>query len=95
MTFDEIHKLITDENYYKQKISTIKNIFLSNKYSQNDSYDLLKAINYLRFNYFSLDSRTFNILKSEISRITNCFISNYDILKTFCPKKENVNFFRI
>ncbi len=93
VTFDEIHKLISDENYYKKQISKIKNEFLSNIFSKNESYDLLKAINYLKTNYFSLDSRTFNILKSEISRITNCFISNYEILHTFCPKKEEENFF--
>ena len=31
-------------------------------------------------------------MKSEISRITNIFISDYNIQKTFCPKKEEVNF---
>ena len=42
--------------------------------------------------FFSLDSRTLNILKSEITRITNSFISDSNILSTFCPIKANNNF---
>lgn len=41
----------------------------------------------------NLDQRTLAILKSEISRITNLFISDYDILNTFSPKKEDLTFF--
>ncbi len=33
-----------------------------------------------------------SILKSEITRITNCFISDYDVLNTFNPKQEELNF---
>ena len=34
-----------------------------------------------------------SILKSEITRITNVFVSDYDIKKTFCPKLEDLNFY--
>ena len=40
-----------------------------------------------------LDSRTLAILKSEITRITNAFISDYDILNLFSPEKEKLNFY--
>ena len=46
----------------------------------------------LRKEFFSLDSRTISILKSEISRITNIFISDYNVSKTFCPSKNEINF---
>ena len=42
--------------------------------------------------FIKLDSRTLSILKSEITRITNVFISNYDILNTFSPSQEELNF---
>ena len=34
-----------------------------------------------------------SILKSEISRITGLFVSDYDIKSTFCPNKNDINFF--
>ena len=37
-----------------------------------------------------LDQRTLSILKSEITRITNTFVSDYDVKKTFCPEKEKL-----
>ena len=40
-----------------------------------------------------LDQRTLSILKSEITRITNLFVSDYEIYKTFNPKIEDLNFF--
>ena len=43
--------------------------------------------------YFSLDDRTYNLLKSEITRITNCFVSNYKVKQTFCPSKTEENFY--
>ena len=33
-----------------------------------------------------------SIIKSEITRITNCFVSDYDVMNTFCPKKEDITF---
>ena len=36
--------------------------------------------------------RTLSILKSEITRITNIFVSDYDILHTFSSKKEELSF---
>ena len=36
--------------------------------------------------------RTLGILKSEISRITNVFVSDYDISKVFYSSKKELNF---
>ena len=33
-----------------------------------------------------------NILKSEITRITNCFVSDAEVSSTFCPNKSEINF---
>lgn len=33
-----------------------------------------------------------SILKSEISRITSIFVSDYTVSKTFCPNKQDINF---
>lgn len=92
VTFEELHKLVTDEEYYSSKLKNIREIFISGKFSSSEVYDLFSSISYLEKNYFSLDDRTKNILKSEITRITNCFISDFNVKNTFCPLKEEENF---
>ena len=93
VTFEELHKLITDKNYYLDKLHTVRNVFLSGVLSDSDIYDLLSCIKFIEKDFYSLDDRTFNILKSEITRITNCFVSDYEVLKTFCPTKQKENFY--
>ena len=61
-------------------------------FKENDIYDLLSCVNFFDKEFFSLDERTSSILKSEITRITNVFVSDYKISKTFCPKKEEITF---
>ena len=93
VTFDEIHKLVSDYDYYISKVKKIQEFFKKGSLTHNDSYLLLNSISFLEKDYFSLDSRTFNILKSEITRITNCFVSDYEIFSTFCPSKKDENFY--
>lgn len=92
VNFIEIHKLIMFEDYYKNKVESVRNNFLRNKLSASDEYELLSCMNFFQKEFFSLDSRTLSILKSEISRITNIFVSDYDVSKAFCPQKEEINF---
>lgn len=92
VTFLEIHKLITIPNYFIDKLDIVKDIFISGKLSKKDCYDALSSINFFEKEFNSLDSRTLSIIKSEITRITNCFISDYDVMNTFCPKKEDISF---
>lgn len=93
VTFDELHKLITDKSYYTSKLVDVRKIFLSGKLNESEIYDLLSSITFLEKDFFTLDDRTLNLLKSEITRITNCFVSDYEILHTFCPPKYKENFY--
>ena len=68
-----------------------KNFSQTGKYSDTEVYNLLTSIDFFEKEFFSLDQRTLSILKSEVSRITNIFISDYDIQNTFCPKKSEIN----
>lgn len=92
VTFEEIHKLVNSPNYYNEKISTLRQLFQSGKLSHSQVYDLHSALTFFETEFKSLDGRVLSILKSEITRMTNAFISDYDILKTFSPKKEEINF---
>ena len=93
VTFSEIHKLITIPDYYSSKISFMRSLFLSGKFSSLEVHNLLSSIEFFEKEFNSLDVRTSSILKSEITRITGAFITDYDILTTFSPIKEELNFF--
>ncbi len=92
VTFVELHKLITQPDYYKSKIEVLKKLFCESKFSHKQIYELNTALEFFEKEFNSLDSRTLAILKSEISRITNVFISDYNICKVFCPDKKDLNF---
>lgn len=92
VTFNEIHNLITNADYYASKVALLRQKFINNEFSESQTYNLLSAINFFEKEFFSLDSRTMNILKSEITRITNCFVSDANVSKTFCPPESDNNF---
>ena len=92
VTFLELHKLITNPNYYKEKIQILRNLFINSKFSKSQIYELNACLDFFEKEFFSLDSRTKNILISEITRITNTFISDYDVMSTFCSPKSKLTF---
>ena len=70
----------------------MRQLFRSGTLSASQIYDLHSAITFFENEYKTLDSRVLSILKSEISRMTNIFVSDYDIQNTFCPNKNDINF---
>lgn len=93
VTFMEIHKLINLPNYYLEKISTLRDSFQKNIFSEKQIYDLKTSLDFFENEFHSLDSRTLSILKSEITRITNTFISDYDVINTFSPPEDKLTFY--
>lgn len=92
VTFLELHKIVTIPNYYKDKIKILKNLFIQNKLSDKQIYELNSCLDFFQKEFENLDSRTKGILISEITRITNTFISDFDIVKTFSAPKEKLSF---
>ena len=92
VTFVELHKLITIPDYYSSKIIYLRNLFLAGKLSKEDCFNLLSSIEFFEKEFLKLDSRTLAILKSEITRITGCFVSDYQIQKVFSSNKNEINF---
>ena len=92
VTFLELHKLITLPNYYKEKIQILRNLFISSKFSNKQIYELNASLDFFEKEFQNLDDRTKNILISEITRITNPFISDYDVMSTFCSPKNKLTF---
>ena len=92
VTFSEIHNLISKEDYYMTKINDLRTLFLSGKMSIEDVYNLYSSLYFFENEYTALDERTKSILKSEITRITGLFVSDFNISKVFCPDKDEINF---
>lgn len=92
VTFVEIHNLITIPNYYSEKIKHLRELFISGAFSEKDCFSLLSSLNFFEKEFSQLDPRTLSILKSEITLITNCFVSDFEIKNIFCPSKEKINF---
>ncbi len=92
VTFTELHRLVSEPNYYKEKIKIARNLFITNKLSQAQIYELNSCLNFIQNDFENLDSRTKSILISEISRITHTFISDYDVQKIFCSPQKKLSF---
>ena len=92
VTFLELHNLLTHHKYYLEKVSILRKSFLENSLSKSQVHDLLSSLKFFESDYYSLDPKILSTLKSEIGRITNTFISDYDIVNTFCPNKSDINF---
>ena len=92
VNFEELHNLVVLPNYYEEKIAILKDLFLKNSFSKEDTYHLLSALNFFEKEYSILDERTKSILKSEVTRITSLFLSDYQVKKVFCPSEQEINF---
>ena len=92
VTFTELHNLINYDDYYEDKIDDLRNNFISGKMSKEDIYNLYSSLSFFQNEFTTLDERTKSILRSEVTRITGTFVSDYNISKTFCPDREEINF---
>ena len=92
VTFLEIHKLITSPNYYKDKIKELRTLFISSSFNNSQIYELNSSLNFFEKEFQNLDDRTKNILISEITRITNIFVNDFDVMSTFCSPKDKLTF---
>ena len=92
VTFIELHKLINNSKYLEEKISIVKDLFLSNSLNYSQVYDFKTCLDFFTTEFKSLDQRILSIIQSEVSRITQLFVSDYEVSKTFCPSKEEISF---
>lgn len=93
VNFVELSKIIFDKNYYIKQKNKLRKEILKSNLSKKDIFNLNSFFEYFENEFLELDDRTSSIIKSEISRITNIFVSDYEINKSFSPPKEEINFY--
>ena len=92
VTFIELHKLINSPSYLQEKFSIVKQNFLKNLYTTHQIHDLNSCLDFFQNEYQTLDSKVLSIIQSEVTRITQLFINDYEITSAFCPPKEKITF---
>jgi len=90
--FIELHKLVNSKEYFFNKVDYTRKLFLAGALSKKDVFNLHSVLNFFEEEFFKLDERVLSIIKSEITRITSTFISEYEVCTTFCPKREEITF---
>lgn len=55
-------------------------------------YDFNTCLDFFQNEYLNLDSKVLSIIQSEITRITQIFITDMEVSETFCPKKGETKF---
>ncbi len=91
--FSELHKLTIDINYLGEKLNLVKSLILDNNFTDEELFNLNSAIFNIKNEFLKLDERTSGIIKSEITRMTNLFLSDYKIHEKFCKKNTLNNFY--
>ncbi len=92
VTFIELHKLINSPKYLEEKFLIVKNLFLTGQFSTSQIHDFSSCLDFFQNEYSELDSKILSIIKSEITRITQIFVSDFEVSKTFCPNKNENSF---
>jgi len=92
VNFSEIHKLVIDKEYLKNQLVEIKKIILKDIFKDDRLFEINSSLSNIQNEYLNLDERTASIIRSEITRITDVFISDYSINKKFCSKSDKLDF---
>lgn len=81
--FRQIHMLVTDSEYLSGKLKFVKERIKKSLPGDKDSYELSNVFLFFEKEYLKLDSRLLGIIKSEITRITIPFVTDFNIYNKF------------
>ncbi len=88
----EIHRCITDDEYLNRNLDKLKDIVVDNINNDKTVHEINNLLLFFRNEYFKLDIRTTSIIKSEITRLTIPFVTEYDVCKKYgTESKDNTN----
>ncbi len=92
INFEEIHNLVISKEYIDTKTKEIKQKVLNNEFSDEELFEINNAIVNIKNEYLNLDSRTFGIIRAEITRMTSIFVSNLKNINKYCTNSQNIDF---
>lgn len=80
----EIHKMVTSDEYLKEKIEECKKELLKAQDDEKVIFEMQGAISFIKNEYMNLDERIRSIIRSEITRLTVPLVTEYPIYNRFC-----------
>ena len=80
----EIHKMVTSDEYLKEKIEECKQELLKAQDDEKVIFEMQGAISFIKNEYMNLDERIRSIIRSEITRLTVPLVTEYPIYNRFC-----------
>jgi hypothetical protein len=92
VNFNEIHNLIINKEYLNEKMTDLKELILNDMFSDKELFEINNAILNIKNDFLCLDTRTFGIIRAEITRMTSVFLSDIKIFNKFCTKGERIDF---
>ncbi len=90
-----IHRLVTDDEYLNENINILKNNTINYIKDERAAHEINNVIMFFSKEYFNLDKRVISIIKSEITRLTIPFVTEYEVCSKFGTKHEeevNISF---
>lgn len=93
VTFVEIHKVVNNDEYLNEKIEILQELEDRNKLTREQKADFRTVKDYFLSEYKTLDTKISSVIKSEVTRMTYTFVSDTQILNTFCAPEDKLNFF--
>lgn len=92
VTFEDIHDIIT---YEKNRLTLFEDLEARRRVgdlSDAETYDYISGKSYFENEFNRMDQKLREIIVSEVTRMTNPFISKKEIKDIFCPTAEEINF---
>ncbi len=81
--FMELHKLVIDSKYLENKVLESKEKTLNTNIDDKTAFELTNVFVFFEKEYMELETRTRNIILTEITRITIPFVTTYDVHRRF------------
>lgn len=92
VNFEELHKMGTKEEYRMEKIDELQEKCDADELDENQKSDFESAKDFFNDMYNKLKQDAQGFIVSEITLMTQPFISTKEVKETFCPSKEEINF---
>ncbi len=92
VNFEELHKMGTKEEYRTQKMDELQEKFDENKLDEKQKSDFESAKDFFNDMYNKLKQDAQGFIVSEITLMTQPFISTKEVKEIFCPSKEEISF---
>ena len=93
VNFEELHKIGTKKEYRDEKMILIEGFYQRDELSEEQKYMYTTAKEYFQNEYNRLIDKAQTFIQSEITRITQPFISTKIVKDTFSPSVDEINFY--